>query len=70
MCGYGALRAPSRNFRPVTLLAMGRLIKLGWLGILPLMPTGALSHHREKRAGPEVRTWRPLSEVVFRPICA
>ena len=63
MCGYGALRAPPRNFEPVTLLAVGLLIHMRRLGILTLMSTGAVFHRREKRAGLKVRTWRALSDL-------
>ena len=65
MCGYGALRAPSRNFRPVTIHAMGFLNLSQRSGIFRSMLSGALFHRRVNRAGPEVRTWRPLGEIQF-----
>ncbi len=63
MCGYGALRAPSRNFEPVMLLAMGLLIHMKRLGIFAPMLTGAVFHRRENHAGLEVHTCRALSEI-------
>ena len=68
IAGYGALRAPPRNFRPVTAHAMGFWSSEGRSNIVADMSVGGSFHSRMRRAGPKVRQCVSLCEMwnIFR----